>query len=57
MKVLAWYTAILMGLLELYFLGEIIDGGYIEDTFTQLFTMAMVAPPIVFSILFLFKKK
>ena len=46
-----------MGLLELYYIGEIIDGGYIEDTFTQLFTMAMVAPPIVFSILFLFKKK
>lgn len=56
MKFLAWYTAILIGLYELYFLGVIIDGGYMDDTFLYLFCMAMFAPMMVFAIKFLLKK-
>ena len=55
MKGLAWYTAIVVGLMELAWLAFLIDG---EETATMaLFCLALLTPILVFAIKFLQKKK
>lgn len=54
MKILAWYTVLLMGWMTIFFLGDILDGNGAASQ--SLFAMVLVTPPLVFGIKFLLKK-
>ena len=55
MRGLAIYTVVVIGLVQLYLLGEMIDG--YEEAYISLLIMAFYAPPIVFGVLYLKGKK
>jgi len=51
MKALAWYTIIIISLVQMYVLGDVVDGN--GETFTNLFIMACYVPPIAFAVKYL----
>jgi len=54
MKFLAWYTIVLVALVQIYVLGEVIDG--YEAAGFGLFVIAAWSPPIIFGVKSLLKK-